>query len=293
MRQSAMLRFLELLQAELGADDARAELGGKDPTDPRALFTVIPGGFRVVALFAEPPHDREMKQHKLDELARGFGYTLSQGSVPAPPPSPADTAQKRLDTALEALRSRTGAVEVVIVDRQSPVLWGAADPSRHEDDADEHALIGDALHALLQVGIDLDAICALEPADLEDRLRDLSVPPAAAALLGRSVQEREETALRHHLLTALSVAGARREAAGADAHAVRFTHHSEQFGYLVRAFANIYLLVLVFEGAFSELYVESAAIHALPSIEQLVLALPPREPPPAAGRGRVIRLRKR
>ena len=100
MRQSAMLRFLELLQAELGADDARAELGGKDPTDPRALFTVIPGGFRVVALFAEPPHDREMKQHKLDELARGFGYTLSQGSVPAPPPSPADTAQKRLDTAL-------------------------------------------------------------------------------------------------------------------------------------------------------------------------------------------------
>jgi len=39
--------------------------------------------------------------------------------------------------------------------------------------------------------------------------------------------------------------------------------------------------------------VESAAIHALPSIEQLVLALPPREPPPAAGRGRVIRLRKR
>jgi hypothetical protein len=31
----------------------------------------------------------------------------------------------------------------------------------------------------------------------------------------------------------------------------------------------------------------------LPSIEQLVLALPPREPPPVSGRGRVIRLRKR
>ena len=86
---------------------------------------------------------------------------------------------------------------------------------------------------------------------------------------------------------------ARARAQAHESHAVRFTHHDVQFGYLVRAFANIYLLVLVFEGAFSELYVESAVIHALPAIEQLVLALPPREPPPAAGRGRVIRLRKR
>jgi hypothetical protein len=291
MRQSAMLRFLELLQAELGADDARAELGGQDPTDPRLLFTLIPGGFRVVAIYAEPPSEREHKQHKLEELSRGFGHTLSQGSVPAPPPSPADTAQKRLDTALEALRTRTGAVEVVIVDRQSPVLWGAADPSRHEDDVSELTQIGDALHALLESGVDLDAICALEPADLESRLRDLAVESGPAALLGRAVQEHDDTALRHYLLTALSIARAIKESGAS--HAVRFTHHSVQFGYMVRAFANIYLMVLVFEGAFSELYVESAAIHALPAIEQLMLALPPREPPPAAGRGRVIRMRKR
>ena len=66
-----------------------------------------------------------------------------------------------------------------------------------------------------------------------------------------------------------------------------------QFGYLVRGFANIYLLVLVFEGAFSELYVESAVVHTLPAIEQMLLALPPLDPEPGAKRGRVIPLHRR
>ena len=50
-------------------------------------------------------------------------------------------------------------------------------------------------------------------------------------------------------------------------------------------------LLAVFEGAFSELSVEAGLLHALPAIEQLVLALPPLDPEPAANGGRVIRLR--
>ena len=75
-------------------------------------------------------------------------------------------------------------------------------------------------------------------------------------------------------------ARARREPSrGASA---RWAHHETQFGYFARGFANIYLLVVVFEGAFSELYVESAVVHALPAIEQLLLALPPLDPGPVA-----------
>jgi hypothetical protein len=291
MRQPAMLRFLELLQMELGCEDARAELGGKDPTDPRLLFALIPGGFRIVAVFSEPPAEREPLQAKLDELARGFGMTLSLTSAPPPPPTSAETAQKRLDTALEALRTRTGAVEVVIVDRRSPVLWGAADPRRHEHDVRELSQVGAALHVVMESGLDVDAICALKPGELESRLRGLSVNAKAADLLARALEEQDDTRLRRYVLMSLAIARARRDAAAS--HGVRFTHHAVQFGYLVRAFANIYLLVLAFEGAFSELYVESAVIHALPGVEQLLLALPPREPTPGAGRGRVIRLRKR
>ena len=52
----------------------------------------------------------------------------------------------------------------------------------------------------------------------------------------------------------------------------------------MRGFANIYLLLVVFEGAFSELYVESAVVHALPGIEHLVLSLPPLDPGRARAR---------
>ena len=53
---------------------------------------------------------------------------------------------------------------------------------------------------------------------------------------------------------------------------------------MARAFASIYVLMLVFKGTYSELHAEAALLHALPVIERLVLALPPVEPPPKGGR---------
>ena len=50
-----MLRFLELLCKELGAEDARLELGGRDPEDRGLVFANLPDEFRLVAVFAEPP----------------------------------------------------------------------------------------------------------------------------------------------------------------------------------------------------------------------------------------------
>ncbi|MGD8859925.1 MAG: hypothetical protein PVI30_07925 [Myxococcales bacterium] len=313
MAQGALLRFLDLLRQELGADDTRAEVGGRDPDDPRLIWANLGSGWRLVAAFTEPPTDRAAMQRKLDTLVDGFAQTLDQGELPAPPAPPVDSAFRRLDAALEGLRTRTGAVGAVIVDIQSPVLWGSAQPQRHPDDVETLIGVGAAIESARAAGVDLDELLSLEAADLGPRLRDLGVDPERAGMLGRIIREGaqpaghrqppaqppaqqppaqqppvQESALRHHLLTCVAVARARKEA-GREPEA-RWAHHEVQFGYFVRSLANIYLLVMVFEGAFSELHVESTVLHALPGIEQLLLSLPPLDPTPKGAR--VIKFRR-
>jgi hypothetical protein len=66
------------------------------------------------------------------------------------------------------------------------------------------------------------------------------------------------------------------------------------YGYVARSFAAIYVLVLVFDGPFDELRAKGAIAHALPTIERLVLALPPVDPePPMAGAVAMRRRRPR
>jgi hypothetical protein len=289
-----MLRFLDLVRKELDAQDTRAELGGLDPDDERLLWARVAGGFRIVAVFDAPPADRDEKQAHLDHLVAGFSQTLTQTALPTPANALPETPAKRLDEALEALRARTGAVGVVIVDGHSPVMWGASDPERHNDDVGDLVKTGDAIRALLAADVDLDAICALRGPDAARRLRELSVRGEALSLLARVLEGSDDTAVRHDLLICLAVARTRHEVSSpTPTPNSRWVHHDVQFGYLVRGFANIYLLVLVFEGAFSELYVESAVVHTLPAIEQMLLALPPLDPGPGAKRGRVIPLRGR
>jgi hypothetical protein len=286
MPQGLFLRLLELVRKELGAEDARVELGGREPVDPRIVFLTLTDGSRLVVVFAEPPADRAAKYEQLDRLVESFGQTISEGSVPPLPLPPLDTAFRRLDASLEALRSRTGSVGAVIVDLHSPVLWGSAERQRQTDDAAVLIELGEALRAVLRAGLDIDALFALGHDDLTSKLRTFGIEGERAGLLGRALEQGDEVMLRHHLLTCLAVARARREA---HPPVPRWAHHEPQFGYFVRSFANIYLLIMVFEGAFSELHVESAVLHALPGIERLLLALPPIDPSPG---GRVIRLRR-
>ena len=41
MAQGLFLRLLELVRKELGADDARVELGGREPNDPRKVMKAL------------------------------------------------------------------------------------------------------------------------------------------------------------------------------------------------------------------------------------------------------------
>lgn len=285
-----MLRFLELVRKELGADDARAELGGRAPEDPRLVWKDLAGGWRLVSVFDTPPADRAAVQAQLDRLVEGFSQTSVHPSSMPPAPT-VDVAFRRLDIALEALRSRTGGVAVVLVDVDSPVLWGSSEPQRHADEVESLVHVGRALDAALQRGLDLDALFALDAHTLPAHLTELGVAYEQAGLLGRAMlpSDGDRSTVRHHLLTSLAVARVRRKP-GAHGHVGRWVCHEKQFGYFARSFANIYLLIVVFEGPFSELHVESAVVHALPSIEALVLALPPFDPPPKAGR--VVKLRR-
>jgi hypothetical protein len=61
------------------------------------------------------------------------------------------------------------------------------------------------------------------------------------------------------------------------------------FALIARSFAAIYVLIVVFKGPFEELRAKHAVTHALPAIESLVLALPPRDPPPTIAGAKAMR----
>ena len=289
MGQANTLRFLDLVRRELGALDARAELGGKDPDDPRLLFTRLPDGFRLVVVFERCPRDRAGCQARLERLAETFSHTLAvdgpAGGDVKPGPGP---AAHRLDAALEALRSRADCAQVIVTDAKSPVLGGSSAVFRRDDDVDLLAATGQALEAAAGAGMQLAELIQLEPGGVVESLERLGVEAQAAALLARAARGDEQVAVRHMLLTARAVFRLRGRLA--DGSNTRWVTHEPEFGYLARVLGNIYQLIMVFDGAFSELHAESALVHAQPVIEQLLFALPPVDPPPHSAR--VIRLKR-
>ncbi len=142
----------------------------------------------------------------------------------------------------------------------------------------------------VRAGVDFAALLEREPTEVGTLLDQRGVDSKTARLLTREAERirqasrRSIAAWRHHLLTARAIAAVRRDG---DEPYQREAIRGESFGYLARAFANIYRLLLVYEGPFSELHAEAALVHALPHIERLVLALPPVEPPPGGERVRL------
>ena len=291
MSDSALRRFLELVIRELGADDARVELGGRDPVGPGLLWKSLSDGWRVVAVFDSPPADAsglDPARQKLERLASSFTHTLAD--LHPPPLSPSSALPgRRLDDALESLRARTGGVSVVMID-SSPVLWGSSEGQRELINVDDLARIGAALGMARDRGVSIDQLTVRDAdallAVLRGRGIERGVDDALTFLIAR---DKDDLAVRHRLLTALAIAAVRGKMHRSE-HA-RSVHHEAQFGFIARGLANIYQVVVVFAGPFSELHVESAILHAMPTLEELLFALPPVDPPPS--QGQVIRLRPR
>jgi hypothetical protein len=295
MSDAALLRLLQLLSQKLGAADARVEIGGQPPTDEHVVWTELSGGRRVVLCFDARVPDAEAKRQRLDAILGSFAG-LTQGAGDSD--SEADTVSARvaLDDALARLAPRVGAVQAVVVDAASPVLWGS---SRDEPALDVDPRVvrrrAQLFEQAEEEGIDLSALLARGPVDGPERGEwpRAEVVTGLGAELGKLYGRHaalDVATWRRFVLTTRAVAAARRHVprVSSTAGPLRATVQGPGFGYFVRVFAGIYLLVLAFDGPFSELRAQRAVGQALGRIERLVLRLPPVDPRPGA---KVIRIK--
>jgi hypothetical protein len=258
-----LARFLALVRRELGAVEVRLleaeDVAVADP-DPTELRAPLPEGRVLSVRFPVEPENREAKVTRLDALAATFDPSLLDAAPRRSRPPPAVTL---LDE-LKALCDRAAAVNTLIIDANSPVVWGAAHPE---------GLIGDA-------PLDSTPVVPIVGPRPKPHARDDTSPGAAEA----RVKNTSRKALRsiRGLIAASSLRKGKR---------VRHIERAGSAPYLAHSFAGIYLAVVVFDAPFDELRAERGMVEALPRIERLVLALPPLDPSPRTGGG-VVSIRR-
>ena len=278
-------RLLELVRRELGADDARLELGGKPPDDD-AIWCVLPNQFRLVAVFDEAPRESVPSlREKLVFLARSFDATLDQ--VSAPEPRRNFNPQDALDDALDVLATQAHALAALVIDNDSPVFWGTSLFPRGEEEVSDTENAAAALDEADEAGIDLPSVLA--------GATETELSPSLDRWVARAREHAgepiEDPVEWNRRLRAFASIAALRKSIGGGQVDNRRAVHDAALAYLARSFGGIYWLVLSFDrSAFSELHAEAAMIHALPWIERLVTSLPPIDPD--GGGGRVLKLRR-
>lgn len=297
MPEGPLIRLVELVRRELGARNARVELGGDPPDDPAVLWREIAGGWRLVAVFDAPPADPAELGARLTTLVDSFSG-LAVGVAHEGRPTGRVPIAQALTASLADLAARAGGADAVVIDMTSPVVWGTSDAAHGPGEDVDAALRVAALDERARgAGVDLVPLLRALSAGEGELGAALSktpgLSPGMAAELGRELRAmrrragergRDTAGWHRYLLESRAVAHARKLVA-ASAHPAHLheSAHEEGFGLLARAFANIYLLVIAFDGPFSELHAEAATLHALPRIERLVLSLPPAPAPVDSG----------
>jgi hypothetical protein len=264
-------RFVSLVKRELAADDVRLLVHAEVPPETdNVVVARLPDGRHVVASFPEEPRDRVALERRLGILAGTFAEALATPAserTRARPPIPSSLHEE-----LKALGVRASARDVVVIDGESPVVWGyasvAAKPRLRDD-------------------LVLREVPELPSPEESGPLQDLA-PPAESSPMA-SLDDEEEPAITRRVIAAV-----RRLPELAQLPKGRHLRHvsQESPAYLVLSFSGIYLLCLAFEGEFDELRAERAAHDSLPRIERLVLALPPLDPGPEP-MGGVVTFRRR
>ncbi|MGZ3475401.1 MAG: hypothetical protein ACXWUG_14815 [Polyangiales bacterium] len=246
-------RLIAIVRRELGSDDVRV-VPIDEPVPEGSISCPIPAGRRVVAILREGVEDQAALQRRLEMLVESFGETLRASTASRPPPS------MSLHAELQSLAQRASAVDALVIDAQSPVVWGAA-----EDESAHPHLLGHQ-----------DNVIAFDPTKRTSGERATTVPqdPPASRRAIDAVRALPQTQNLHR---------------GGHLHT---TIREQEFGWIARSFASIYVLVLVFDTPFDELGAERAIAQALPIIERLVTSLPPMDPTPVAGAAAIRRRRR-
>ncbi|MCH2110517.1 MAG: hypothetical protein MK135_14440 [Polyangiaceae bacterium] len=290
MNLKAIQRVLDLVQRELGCRDARLELGGQAPDAAHILSIEMPNGFRLVAIFE--PNEKAPREAliRLRQLGSSFFETKIT------PPRTRDDgevhlAQRRLDDELSALSGRTGATGAMVIDLHSPVIWGASEARRSDEDVDTLLQVAEISAEAKKLGLDLAVISGLVEGDRSGALDGLKGESQSRAerlvnrLASHPIRARKAYLLRARVLAEVRAWTGKHSSTESS---LRKLSQEEGLSYFARSFAGIYVLVLYFHQPFSELHVEGTALHALPLIERHVLGLPPVDPVPP--RGKVVRL---
>jgi hypothetical protein len=296
VRDPAWLKLIELVRHKLSADDARIEIGGRPPDDPRIVAIEVDAACRLVALFQAPPEDRTAVSERLEALLTGFRDTLSSSSEP-PRSLPSIPAGTQLHDALLALSARTGAETIWIIDSRSPVLWASSEIHAPNLDLDAMVLVARADQMLEAASVTWAELLSTSPEAARTRLE-------AANLTGVTLRTVESQlgslfALVDHggmRAAAQRLRSARalveiRERAARDKDLVRTELRGPRIQAFAHAIATQYQLVLVFDDTYSPLHAEGNVQRALPHIERLLLSLPPVDPVSGGASGaKVIRL---
>ena len=248
-------RLLAFVRRELGAQEAVvADDDGDEPRreESTELRCALGESRVLVVRFDAPVDDREAKLRRLEMLVHTFSSALEESSPGVHPSRP--PAAAALQDELQALRTRAAALNVVVIDANSPVIWGAAEPGGLATDWSAGA--GPERPRVAEPGNET-GVLALSLAAI-DRLR-----------------------------------GDRDVAARRKGKHVRHIERGGDVPFLAHSFAGIYWLLLMYEAPFDELRAERAMLESLPRVERLVMALPPMDPSPQAGARAMARPRRR
>jgi hypothetical protein len=246
-------RLLAFVCRELGAREAVVmEVGAvpPQPEDPRELWGLRPDGRAVVARFEVAPADREAKLRRLEMLVGTFTAAVEESPAEPIARPPAALA---LHEELGDLATRAAALNVLVIDANSPVVWGAAKPA------------GLATDWATGAGTERSVVAAPE--------NDSAVIGASRAAVDALRDDR-------------GIASSRK------GRPARHIERAGDVPFVAHSFAGIYWLLLVFDGPFDELRAERAMLESLPRVERLVMALPPMDPSPQAGARAMARKRQ-
>jgi hypothetical protein len=273
--ESPFDRFAALVRRELGASDVRLLDPAETPPDaPNVAHHKLGDARTVLVTFESEPSDIDALRRRLAMLVEGFAEALADPACDRFRAARTPVSSS-LHEELRALSARAQSLDVVVIDADSPIVWGSSRrgvlPSRRG------VPLADVSHPRL---VDSDDPSAPE---LSEVMGPGLTPPAPGTEEERTIDD--------------ALAAVRKLAEEGQVHRGRPLRHAHLdqargLGYLALSFSGIYLLVLVYQGTFDELRAERAAQEALPRIERLVLALPPLDPEPQPA-GQVVSLRRR
>ncbi len=288
-------RFSALVKRELGADDVRILDAASVPSGAtNVLFASLLGGRHVAVTFGATPENPPALLRRLEILVRTFAQALEEQpnseTMNRPTRQPISLS---LHDELRALAQRARAVDAIVLDAHSPVVWGSSVLRGPRTDTPDEEVVPalvrleesrrDLLRLINEMSPerpgqaqDVEAFVPV-PAPSADVLVDFDDDPDPPAVSQRAIREVRELPELPALRKGRPIV-----------HVVR----EDDYGFVARSFAGIYLVVLVYDAPFDELRAERALTEALHKIERLVLALPPLDPGPAPT-ANVIAFRRR